>query len=40
MDQRWMDANKLSTEYWNGVEEFIKFAVEHANILIVLSVHA
>jgi len=26
-----MDANRLNTEYWNGVEEFIKFAVEHAN---------
>ena len=26
-----MNANRLSTEYWNGVEEFIKFVVEHAN---------
>ena len=31
MDQKWMDANRLSTEYWNDVEEFIKFAVERAN---------
>jgi len=31
MDQKWKDANRLGTEYWNGVEEFIKFAVECAN---------
>ena len=26
-----MNANTLSTEYQNGVEEFIKFVVEHVN---------
>jgi len=26
-----MYANKLSTEYWNGIDEFIKFVVECAN---------
>ena len=26
-----MDTNRLSIEYWNGVEEFIKFVVERAN---------
>ena len=26
-----MDANRLSTKYLNGVDEFIKFVVEHAN---------
>ena len=26
-----MDANRLNTEYWNGVEEFIKFVIERAN---------
>ena len=31
MDQKWMNINRLSTEYWNGVEEFIKFAVERVN---------
>ena len=28
-----MDANRLSTKYWNGVEEFIKFTVKCANNL-------
>jgi len=31
MDQKWMNANRLSTEYWNDVEEFIKFDIERAN---------
>jgi len=31
MYRKWMDANKLSIEYWNGVEEFIKFVVKRAN---------
>ena len=31
MDQKWMSVNRLSTEYWNGVEKFIKFVIEHAN---------
>jgi len=31
MDQKLMNANRLSIEYWNDVEEFIKFIVEHAN---------
>ena len=26
-----MDTNRLSTEYWNSVEEFINFAIERAN---------
>ena len=26
-----MDVNWSSTEYWNGVGEFIKYVVEHAN---------
>ena len=31
MDRKWMIANRLSTEYWNDVEEFIKFVVERAD---------
>jgi len=26
-----MDSNRLCTEYWNDVEEFIKFFSERAN---------
>ena len=26
-----MIANRFSPEYWNSVEEFIKFVVEHAD---------
>ena len=33
MDQKWMFTNMLTPEYENGVEEFIKFAVERADIL-------
>ncbi|XP_058770990.1 uncharacterized protein LOC131644494 isoform X3 [Vicia villosa] len=29
MDKKWMNANRLSKEYENGVLEFVKFAVEH-----------
>ena len=31
MHRKWMIANRLSLEYWNGVEKFIKFAIEHAD---------
>lgn len=30
MDRKWMSANRLTQEYWDGVEEFIRFAVELA----------
>ena len=30
MDKKWMSSNRLSKEYENGVLEFVKFAVEHA----------
>ncbi|KAK7244185.1 hypothetical protein RIF29_39003 [Crotalaria pallida] len=30
MDRKWMFANRLSTEYEEGVKEFIRFAVEYA----------
>ena len=30
MDKKWMCADRLSKEYENGVLEFVKFAVEHA----------
>lgn len=26
MDRKWMSANRLSREYWDGVDEFIEFA--------------
>ncbi|XP_058735867.1 uncharacterized protein LOC131607939 [Vicia villosa] len=29
MDKKWMNADRLSKEYENGVLEFVKFAVEH-----------
>ncbi|KAJ1396725.1 Transposase-associated domain [Sesbania bispinosa] len=31
MDRKWMRANRLSQEYEDGVKEFIRIAVEHAN---------
>jgi len=40
MDRKWTFANKLTFEYENVVKEFIKFAVERATILIILSVRA
>ncbi|XP_054817820.1 uncharacterized protein LOC129317532 [Prosopis cineraria] len=30
MDKEWMSANRLSKEYWDGVADFIKFAVNNA----------
>ncbi|XP_054793187.1 uncharacterized protein LOC129298770 [Prosopis cineraria] len=30
MDKEWMSANHLSKEYWDGVAEFVKFAVNNA----------
>ncbi|KAI5398041.1 hypothetical protein KIW84_063733 [Lathyrus oleraceus] len=30
MDNTWMSSNRLSREYENGVSEFVKFAVAHA----------
>ena len=30
MDKKWTSANRLSKEYENGILEFIKFVVEHA----------
>ena len=30
MDKKWMCDDRLSKEYENGVLEFVKFAVEHA----------
>jgi hypothetical protein len=30
MDWNWMSANRLSKVYEDGVNEFVKFAVEHA----------
>ena len=31
IDRKWMAANRLNTEYLNGVEKSIKFAAEHTN---------
>ena len=30
MDRKWMCANRLSKEYKDGVQDFIRFAVGHA----------
>ena len=30
MDKTWISSNRLSREYENGVSEFVKFAVAHA----------
>ena len=30
MDQKWMCANRLSKEYKDGVQDFIRFAIGHA----------
>ena len=30
MDKKWMSSNRVSKEYENGVLEFVKFVVEHA----------
>ncbi|XP_054821343.1 uncharacterized protein LOC129320126 [Prosopis cineraria] len=30
MDKKWMSANHLSKEYWDGVAEFVKFVVNNA----------
>ena len=32
MDRKWMNANRLSKEYRDGVKEFIRFVVEHAEV--------
>ena len=31
MDRKWMRASRLSKEYEDGVDEFVRFTVEHAN---------
>ncbi|XP_057425699.1 uncharacterized protein LOC130719074 [Lotus japonicus] len=33
MDQKWMFANRLSNEYEGGVNEFVSFAVQHAEAI-------
>jgi len=31
MDRKWMDVNKLSTTYWNGVKNLLSVVFEHTN---------
>ena len=30
MEKTWMSANRLSMEYMKGVDEFLKFSLDHA----------
>ena len=39
MDKSWVHCTKLSSEYEDGIEEFMKFAIGNSESVVSLNVH-